>query len=338
MQCEALEHDTALSWSLELALGLVTSVQAVPFQDSIRVWKPPEVPYEPTAKQAVAPGQAIPLSTLTVSPWLRLGDSDQAVPFQDRAVVWVDGPVAASPAAMQLDALAQDTPAACSPALNPGWAWPSRPSRSTRRPGSAEPALPTAAQLAALAHDTPRNSLTEGSGSGLVTTFQVLPFHDSARVLVSVPVKSSPTATHAVVVAQDTPFSSLSWVLGLGLVTTFQVLPFQDSTRVSGTEPKYRPTAVQWLALTQDTPFRKLPEPLAGLVTVAQVVPFQRSARVTSALPLSSKPTATQKVALTQDTPSRLFTELLGLGLDAMDQVEPFQVSISVRAALLASK
>ena len=120
-------------------------------------------------------------------------------------------------------------------------------------------------------------------------------------------------------------------------MTTFQVLPFQDSTRVSGTEPKYRPAAVQWLALTQDTPFRKLPDPLAGLVTTDQAAPFQCSARVTS-VPLSSKPTAMQEPALTQDTPSRLFTELLGLRLDAMDQVEPFQVSISVSAALLASK
>ncbi len=70
------------------------------------------------------------------------------------------------------------------------------------------------------------------SGSGLVTTFQELPFHDSITVSVSAPMLAKPTATQLEELMHDTPLNASYVVLGLGVVSTFQEVPFHDSARV----------------------------------------------------------------------------------------------------------
>jgi hypothetical protein len=74
-----------------------------------------------------------------------------------------------------------------------------------------------------------------------------------------------------------------------------------------------------------------------GIVWIVQLLPFQCSASIWSTPPLGSVPavwnvpTATHAVVDAQVTPvSRLETAPLGLGVDWMDQLVPFQTSASV--------
>jgi hypothetical protein len=93
--------------------------------------------------------------------------------------------------------------------------------------------LPTATQLAVLTHDTPISWLTELLGSGLESTDQVLPFHDSIRVSVAlVELMDWPTATQCVALTQET---AVSWLVlpTFWVGVTDQVLPFQCSASVS---------------------------------------------------------------------------------------------------------
>ena len=71
------------------------------------------------------------------------------------------------------------------------------------------------------------------SASGLATTDQAVPSHDSTSVSnESFESLVSPTATHAVGDVHDTPWREFSTLPGLGLATTDQALPSHDSTRV----------------------------------------------------------------------------------------------------------
>ncbi len=64
---------------------------------------------------------------------------------------------------------------------------------------------------------------------GLEVTDHVLPFHDSTRVTVVVPVDSEPTAVQVVALTHDTPVSMLYALPGSGLVVTDKVAPFKVS-------------------------------------------------------------------------------------------------------------
>ena len=176
---------------------------------------------------------------------------------------------------------------------------------------------------------------------GLGTMDQVVPFHDSARVVTTTRpppflIRYEPTAVQAVAEVQETLPRPLVAGPGLGLGTMVQVVPFQDSMSVLGWPVlvMYDPTAVQLLAETQETPLRSFVswrwDAALGLGTTVQVVPFQDSTRVFDAIPAPvSLPTAVQSLADTQETSLRLLMDL-GLRLGTMDQVVPFQDSMNV--------
>ena len=116
---------------------------------------------------------------------------------------------------------------------------------------------------------------------------QVVPFHDSARVVTTTRpppflIRYEPTAVQAVAEVQETLPRPLVAGPGLGLGTMVQVVPFQDSTRVFDAipAPVSLPTAVQSLADTQETSLRLLMDLGLRLGTMDQVVPFQDSMSV----------------------------------------------------------
>src|SRR5690348_667164 len=99
---------------------------------------------------------------------------------------------------------------------------------------------------------------------------------------------SYPTAVQALADVQDTPESTLNVApAGLGVCWIVQLDPFHASASVTSlpAELMENPTAVQAVAVVQDTPLKKLPcDPDGlGVGTTDQVVPSHASARVTSA-------------------------------------------------------
>jgi hypothetical protein len=94
------------------------------------------------------------------------------------------------------------------------------------------------------------------------------------------------------------------------------------------------PTALQVLVEEHDTPARALVVAPAGLGVegIVQLVPFQLSASGTSVLELSPEsPTAVQALTEGHDTASSgLYATSLGLGVDWIAQLVPFQLSASV--------
>jgi hypothetical protein len=195
--------------------------------------------------------------------------------------------------------------------------------------------------------DTPLSSLngTEAVlGLGLGTTDQVVPSHISTRVnrgedrSGGVLPAAPPTATQKLVEIHETPKRSLPTVLGFGLGTTDQVVPSHVSTRVGnigGVPPPSPPTAVHFVAETQDTPLRALPIPPGlGLGTTDQVVPSHVSTRVRlveKELSSLREPTAVHMVVERQDTPLRRLANVLGLGLGSTDHVVPSTPPVSMR-------
>ncbi len=117
-----------------------------------------------------------------------------------------------------------------------------------------------------------------------------------------------------------------------------QLVPFHRSASVlmplGGNE---LPAAVQAVADVHDTPLRLLPwAPLGlGVAWMAQLVPFHRSASVRPVPPLLLyPPTAVHAAADVHDTPLRALPWApAGLGVDWMDQLEPFHRSARARAA-----
>ena len=84
-----------------------------------------------------------------------------------------------------------------------------------------------------LAQETPKRIGAE-PGSGLATTDQSAPFHDSIKVwfMDPGPFSRSPTAIQLVELTQDTSSNQFIPLPGLGLGTMFQALPSQDSISV----------------------------------------------------------------------------------------------------------
>ena len=119
---------------------------------------------------------------------------------------------------------------------------------------------------------------------------------------------------------------------GSGVALTDHVRPFQDSTSVSVIDSARilkEPTALQLVALTQDTPLNRARLLGFGLLTTDHVEPSQDSTSV--ALP--ELPTASQALALAHETPAKrlLVEDFPLLGLATTDQAVPFHTSTSVR-------
>jgi hypothetical protein len=98
---------------------------------------------------------------------------------------------------------------------------------------------PTAAQLAALTHDTPSSTLSPGLGLGVID--QAFPFQVSTKGLLVSAGRGSytPTATQNDELVQDTPNRSTGLALfrGVGLGMIDQARPFHAAARVL-TSPK----------------------------------------------------------------------------------------------------
>ena len=99
---------------------------------------------------------------------------------------------------------------------------------------------------------------------------QLVPFHCSASVSVSMPtpLSTSPTAMQSVGETHATPLRLLT--VGLGVFSTVQLVPFQRSANVENTLPLLSslPTAVQAPAEVHDTSLRSLaiaPDGTGGL-------------------------------------------------------------------------
>jgi hypothetical protein len=122
-------------------------------------------------------------------------------------------------------------------------------------------------------HETADRSATLLPSEAFVgVTIQVEPFHCSAPV---------PTAMQTFGDGHETPSSSLDSPLGLSACWMTHFAPFQRSTRVV---PPAVPTAVQTLAVAQDTAFSLAPPLFTpkgfGVLTITQRRPFHFSARV----------------------------------------------------------
>ena len=98
---------------------------------------------------------------------------------------------------------------------------------------------PTAKQLLALGHATPRRLVEElPLGFGLAWMLQLLPFQCSASGLMVNDVEKLPTAKQLFVLGHDTPVSPApAEPPGVAPPCTPQALPFQCSTRGSCVEP-----------------------------------------------------------------------------------------------------
>jgi hypothetical protein len=137
-------------------------------------------------------------------------------------------------------------------------------------------------------HETPLREfpVVARPALGLGTTDQLVPVHDSASVLICTLVLFSryPTAVQADGDTHDTP---LRWLEpftggGWGEGATDQLVPFHDSISVLMTSPlrSKKPTAVQAVADTHDTPSSSDPTPFVGVGITDQLVPSHDSASV----------------------------------------------------------
>src|SRR6516225_11009141 len=87
-------------------------------------------------------------------------------------------------------------------------------------------------QLAGVVQDTLLSAVSpEAGGGGVGTNFQVVPFHDSARVdrVSSIAVPALPTAMQLDGLVQDTPVRAAPALASFGVGTTVHLDPFQDS-------------------------------------------------------------------------------------------------------------
>jgi len=134
-----------------------------------------------------------------------------------------------------------------------------------------------------------------------------------------------PTAVQTLAVAHDTRASPLFFPPAASAVRWIvQLVPFQRSA--SGVEVPSRrvssPTAVQTIAVGQDTPRRWLfvPRPAPAVGWIVQLTPFQRSASVRAPRARNvASPTATQTVVDAHEMPSNsLFFAPAGCGVSSM--------------------
>ena len=195
--------------------GVGWTVQALPFQPSARFLEAVLVENAPTAVQALGVVHHTPMSEPPlVAPDGRLTVSGfHFVPSQPSAMgCWIT-PDMNRPTAVQALAVAHDT------LINVGWFAPGGvgvvwivQAAPFQRSASVDCVVidvdvPTAVQAVLDVHDTPSNSLAAAPlGSGLVWTFQLVPFQRSARV--DVPAGDdrvlNPTAVQSVAETHET--------------------------------------------------------------------------------------------------------------------------------------
>jgi hypothetical protein len=186
-------------------------------------------------------------------------------PFQASANGSAPAGLSKKPTALQEAAELHDTPSRTLPvvvaALGVVWrahAVPFHASASEKR--SVLPSkLPTAVQATAELHDTLARLLaTAPAGLGVDCSFQVVPFHLSAKVTSESEalLKEEPTAIHAVAELHDTPASFVTIApAGSGVACTVQAVPFHTSASVTSffTVLVNHPAAVQAVAEVHDT-------------------------------------------------------------------------------------
>jgi hypothetical protein len=194
--------------------GLATTVQLLPFQDSINVREKLPFGYEPTAAHDVADTHHTPFNWFLPAPLFGLATSVQALPFQDsinvRETLLL---LRYEPTALHDVDEAHDTLFSwlfLVPLLGLATAVHVLPFQdSTRVRYALLPHVvyePTALHDVTDAHDRPFSWLLLVPGFGLATNDQLLPFHDSINVC-RTPAKYQPTAWHEVVDVHTTAFS-----------------------------------------------------------------------------------------------------------------------------------
>src|SRR6266571_442019 len=193
---------------------LLTTCQLVPFQCSVSVSKAEAPVEDPTAQMSVAETTATPLKLFK--------------PFKEVSM-------------LGLETTFQLVPFQCSVSV------------SVTQPVLQELEYPTAQMSLAETTATAVKKVPNVPTSGLLTTFQLVPFQCS----VSVCPASDPTAQMSVAETTATPFRTLFDVPTLGLETTFQLVPFQCSINVwkAPLELVEDPTAQTSVAETAATPF-----------------------------------------------------------------------------------
>src|SRR5215469_16590178 len=140
-------------------------------------------------------------------------------------------------------------------------------------------------QLAELVQETRSRAVPPVGGGGVRTNFQLVPFHDSARVksLGDVGVPSLPTAMQLDALVHEMPFRLAPEFASFGVGTIVHVLPFQASASGDGmrfpVEVKTRdsPTAMQSVLLTHEMAFSMAPPPRCcgeGMGTIVHALPF----------------------------------------------------------------
>ena len=167
----------------------------------------------------------------------------QTCPFQASANESAPAGLSKKPTAVQEAAELHDTPSRTLPVVvaelgvvSTAHAVPFQASASEKR-SELPSELPAAVQATAELHDTLASLLaTAPAGLGVDCSFQMVPFHLSARVT-SEPealLKDDPTAVQAVAVLHDTPASFVTIApAGLGVACTVQAVPFHTSASVT---------------------------------------------------------------------------------------------------------
>ena len=330
--------------------GTDWTFQLVPFQRSTRANRLLSLFMNPTAVHAVAAVHDTSTSSPGTAPRGKgVGWIVQLVPFQRSASVnglpiIAVGLEAKDPTAVHSLGAVQDTPlkplCCWSATLRETWMVHVVPFQPSAR--VAVEVAPTASHTVAAVQDTLFNLLEVAPvGSTVVWIVQEVPFHRSASVRVVLPSDQDPTAVHARLEVQDTP-SNLDSTVPIGrAVCTFQLVPFQRSARGTVVSELFwkNPTAVQFVADVQETSVSEALWAPVGLgpVWILQVVPFQRSASAAVEPVLKSEvPTAVQFVADVHETASNeLSAPPLGLGVDCIAQLVPFQRSARVDSVAL---
>jgi hypothetical protein len=237
--------------------------------------------------QLVALEHATPKSSLRCVVGLRVVWIDQAVPLHRSAsVTSVLELLNQFPTAVQADPELQATDSSDAPLFAGGFgvvtidqAIPFQ--LSARVKGWPDGVLvydPTAMQEVETLHATPtRVLLLVPAGSGVGWTDQVVPFHRSSSVLLTLAaLKESPTAVQAVALVHATAARELiTEPSGLGVERIDQALPFHCSARVvTAFEVLIEyPTATQAVGAVHDTPARKVLRAPTGLGVACNAQP-----------------------------------------------------------------
>jgi hypothetical protein len=207
--------------------------QELPFQCSIRFL----IVALPTAKQLFVDGQDT-LLRLADDDGFAVDTDDQLLPFQCSASVFAPEPFEKLPTAKQLFVAGHDTavrvadvaPLGSLDARNPQ----ELPFQCSANVSVAELVAntPTAKQLFALGHATPRKlAALLPPGLGLDWIDQLWPFQCSAKLFVVVDVEKLPTAKQLFVFGHATPVRPTPFAFrGVALARIPQPLPFQCST------------------------------------------------------------------------------------------------------------